>query len=117
MVAAAGAGPCAQSTVAGVPGPAKISGRSPPGPLRCGSTTCSVKPAATAASNALPPASSRAMPAADASQCVDDTMPKEPRSSGRVVNTIRTLRAARSADDDHVQPAGAVHALDPVQFD
>ena len=27
------------------------------------------------------------MPAADASQCVDATMPNVPRSSGRVVNT------------------------------
>ena len=27
------------------------------------------------------------MPAAEASQCVDATMPKVPRSSGRVVNT------------------------------
>ena len=57
-----------------------------PGPFRCGSTTWSVKPAATAASNALPPCSSTAIPAADASQCVDATMPKVPRSSGRVVN-------------------------------
>jgi hypothetical protein len=48
-----------------------------------------VKPAATAASNALPPRSSTAMPAADASQCVDATMPNVPRSSGRVVNSTR----------------------------
>ena len=34
------------------------SAASPPGPLRCGSTTCSVRPAATAASNAFPPCSS-----------------------------------------------------------
>ena len=37
-------------------------GRSPPGPFRCGSTTCSTKPAAHAASNALPPRSSTAHP-------------------------------------------------------
>ena len=65
----------------------RSAGRSPPGPFRCGSTTCSVNPAATAASNALPPCSSTAIPAADASQCVEATMPKVPRSSGRVVNT------------------------------
>ena len=34
---------------------AKMAGTSPPGPLRCGSTTCRTKPAATAASKALPP--------------------------------------------------------------
>src|SRR3954468_19916487 len=61
-------------------------GTSPPGPLRCGSTTWRGKPAATAASNALPPCSSTAMPAAEASQCVDATIPNVPRSSGRVVN-------------------------------
>ena len=65
------------------------SGRSPPGPFICGSTTCSAKPAATAASNAFPPRSSTAIPAADASQCVDATMPNVPLSSGRVVKVIR----------------------------
>ena len=63
-----------------------MTGTSPPGPFRCGSTTCSTKPVATAASKALPPCSSTAMPAADASQWVDATMPKVPASSGRVVN-------------------------------
>ena len=53
----------------------------------CGSTTWSTSPAATAASNALPPCSRTAIPDAEASQCVDATIPKEPRSSGRVVNT------------------------------
>ena len=43
------------------------------------------QPVATAASNALPPRSRTAMPAADASQCVEATMPNVPRSSGRVV--------------------------------
>ena len=38
------------------------------------------EPAATAASNALPPRSSVAIPAADASQCVEATMPKVPRA-------------------------------------
>src|SRR5665648_1056231 len=48
-VAAAGAGPCPQSTN-GVPSCVRpISGMSPPRPFRCGSTTCSTIPAATAA--------------------------------------------------------------------
>ena len=50
--------------------------------------TCSVNPAATAASNAFPPCSSTAIPAADASQCVDATIPNVPRSSGRVEKLI-----------------------------
>ena len=40
----------------------------------------------TAASKALPLRSSAAIPAADASQCVEATIPKVPRSSGLVVN-------------------------------
>src|SRR5215831_2157419 len=61
---------------------------SPPGPFRWGSTTCSVNAAATAASNALPPRSSTAIPAALASQCVEATIPNVPRSSGRVVKVL-----------------------------
>src|SRR5262245_1638698 len=60
-------------------------GTSPAGPLRCGSTTCRAKPVATAASNALPPFSRIAMPAAVASQWVEATTPKVPLISGRVV--------------------------------
>jgi hypothetical protein len=88
MVAPAGATPWPQSTV-GVRSVAvaKRAGTSPPGPFRCGSTTCRTNPAATAASKALPPSSSTAIPAAVASQCVEATMPKVPASSGRVVNT------------------------------
>ena len=52
----------------------------------CGSTTCSTRPAATAASKALPPFSSTAIPAAEASQWVEATMPNVPASCGRVVN-------------------------------
>src|SRR6185312_9996973 len=63
-----------------------MTGTSPPGPFRCGSTTWSTSPAATAASNALPPCSSTAIPAAEASQCVEATMPNVPASSGLVVN-------------------------------
>ena len=59
-------------------------GASPPGPLRWGSTTCSTKAVATAASKALPPPSRTAMPAAEASQWVLATMPNRPASSGRV---------------------------------
>src|SRR5215472_9853341 len=88
---------------------------SPPGPFRCGSTTCSVNAAATAASNALPPRSSTAMPAALASQCVEATMPNVPRSSGRVVNEIIRASPLRSSVSDVASrlpsvdcPAGAV---------
>ena len=66
-------------------------GTSPPGPLRCGSTTCSTKPPAAAASNALPPRSSTPMAVCEASQWVDATTPKVPVISGRVVKgLIRT---------------------------
>src|ERR1700722_6201196 len=61
-------------------------GASPPSPFMCGSTTCRTRPAATAASNAVPPASSTAIPDAVASQWVEATMPKLPASCGRVVN-------------------------------
>src|SRR5215472_2058163 len=91
-----------------------MAGMSPPGPFRCGSTTCRVNPAATAASKALPPRSSTAMPDALASQCVDATMPKLPCSSGRVVNSLKVCPppqssqvASRLAAVDG--PAGSVH--------
>ena len=51
-----GAGPCPSSTNVRPRRASKpMTGTSPPGPYRCGSTTCSTSPAATAASNALPP--------------------------------------------------------------
>ncbi len=65
-----------------------MTGTSPPGPLRCGSTTCSVKAVATAASKALPPFSSTLMPTAVAIQCVVATTPKVPSISGRVVKGL-----------------------------
>ena len=97
MVAAAGAVPCPQITKV-CPSSARwpMIGASPPGPFRCGSTTLSVKPAATAASNALPPASRIRIPTDDASQWVEATMPKVPTSSGRVVNTSRSCPTAPS---------------------
>ncbi len=61
-------------------------GASPPGPFRWGSATWSVKPAATAASKALPPRSSTAMPTWLAIQWVVATTPKVAAISGRVVN-------------------------------
>jgi hypothetical protein len=63
-----------------------MSGTSPPGPFRCGSTTCSVKAHATAASNALPPRSSMRIATAVASQWVEAATPNVPLISGRVVN-------------------------------
>ena len=87
MVAAAGAVPWPQTAVARASASLQTrTGRSPPGPFRWGSTTCSTKPAVTAASNALPPRSRTLIPAAEASQWVLATMPKSPVSSGRVVN-------------------------------
>ena len=62
----------------------KTAGRSPPGPFRCGSTTWSTNPAAQAASNALPPRSSTAMPV-----CVTRASASTRRR--------RTCRAARGA--------------------
>src|SRR5512141_541826 len=65
-----------------------MTGTSPAGPLRCGSTTCKVNAVATVASKALPPFSSVAMPTAVAIQCVLVTTPKVPSISGRVVNGL-----------------------------
>src|SRR3954452_16849688 len=87
MVAPAGAGPWPQITsVRERLTSCTITGTSPPGPLRCGSTTCSVNAVAAPASNALPPFSSVAIPTAVAIQCVEVTTPKVPSISGRVVN-------------------------------
>ena len=65
-----------------------MTGTSPPGPFKCGSTTCSVKAVATAASKALPPFSNTLMPMAVAIQCVEVTTPKVPSISGRVVKGL-----------------------------
>ena len=87
MVAPAGAGPWPQTTLGvALPASQSITGTSPPGPHRCGSTTCSVKAVATPASKALPPRSSMPMPTAVPIQCVEATTPKVPSISGRVVN-------------------------------
>src|SRR5438105_11031192 len=87
MVAFDGAGPWPQITSVR---PRLVSctmiGTSPPGPFKCGSTTCSVKAVATPASNALPPFSRAAIPTAVAIQWVEVTTPKVPSISGRVVN-------------------------------
>jgi hypothetical protein len=53
---------------------------------------CRVNAAAAAASKAFPPPSSTAIPAPDASQCVEATIPNVPDSSGRVVNRIDVKR-------------------------
>jgi len=87
MVAFAGAGPWPQITSVSRPRTSlRMIGTSPPGPLRWGSTTWSVKAVATAASKALPPFSNVAMPTAVAIQWVEVTTPKVPSISGRVVN-------------------------------
>ena len=48
-----------------------------------GSTTLSAEPTATAASTALPPASSVWMPAMEASGCAEATAPRVPMTVGR----------------------------------
>ena len=71
-----------------------MTGTSPPGPFRCGSTTCSVNAVATAASKALPPRSSVPMPTAVAIQCVEVTTPNVPSISGRVVKGLGLILPA-----------------------
>src|ERR1700733_9770656 len=86
MVAPAGAGPWPQITsVFPRLTSCTMIGTSPPGPFRCGSTTCKVKAVATPASNALPPFSRMPMPTAVAIQWVEVTTPNMPSISGRVV--------------------------------
>src|SRR3984893_3672019 len=89
MVAPAGAGPWPQIT-SGRPlrTSNRITGTSPPGPLRCGSTTWSVKAVAQAASKALPPFSRIDMPTAVAIQWVEVTTANVPSISGRVVKGL-----------------------------
>src|SRR5258705_4608575 len=97
MVAPAGAGPWPQITST-LSFPLRLScritGTSPPGPLRCGSTTCSVKAVATAASKALPPRSRIPMPTAVAIQWVEATTPNVPSISGRVVKRLGLMLPA-----------------------
>src|SRR5262252_5082729 len=89
MVAPAGAGPWPQITsTRPLLTSWTMTGTSPPGPLRWGSTTCKVKAVATAASNALPPFSRVAMPTAVAIQWVEVTTPNVPSISGRVVKGL-----------------------------
>ena len=86
-------------------------GQSPPGPLRCGSTTCKVNPAAAAASKALPPRSSTAMPTPLAIQWVEATAPKVPAISGRVVNMlVLSLPATVTGGCGFRSPSGLARA-------
>src|ERR1700693_3153210 len=89
MVAPAGAGPWPQITsVRRRLISCTMIGTSPPGPFKCGSTTCSVNPVATPASNALPPFSKMLIPTAVAIQWVEVTTPKVPSISGLVVKGL-----------------------------
>src|SRR6266702_163365 len=54
----------------------------PPRPLFHGSTAASAKPAATAASTALPPAASISAPTSAARRCWEATMPRRERAAG-----------------------------------
>src|SRR5216683_2321551 len=92
-----------------------MTGTSPPGPFRCGSTTCSTRPVATAASKALPPDSSIAIPAADASQWVDATMPNVPASSGLVVNSCMAATGDSHSHYDHLSTRRTYAAHAPAR--
>src|SRR5436190_1265347 len=85
-----------------------MTGTSPPGPFRWGSTICSVNAVATAASKALPPLSSIDMPMAVAIQWVDATTPKIPSISGRVGKGVGLVILAQRIDSDEWQ-AGNGH--------
>ena len=114
MVAPEGAGPWPQITSVR---PRLVSctmiGTSPPGPFKCGSTTCSVNAVATPASNALPPFSKVAIPTAVAIQWVEVTTPKVPSISGLVVNGSGLILlmgihgCAGAAGRAHLTTAGA----------
>src|SRR6267142_5263222 len=114
MVALAGAGPWPQITsVRPRLMSCTITGTSPPGPFKCGSTTCSVNAVATPASNALPPFSRVAIPTAVAIQWVEVTTPNVPSISGRVVKgsglmlLIGTYHCAGAAWRAHLTTAEA----------
>src|ERR1700704_3077857 len=81
-----------------------MTGTSPPGPFRCGSTTGGGNAAATAASKALPPLSSIDMPMAVAIQWVDATTPKMPSISGRVVKGVGGVIFGRWGGGDEEMP-------------
>src|SRR5258708_1692266 len=84
-----------------------MTGTSPPGPLRCGSTTCKVNAGATAASQAFPPLSNIDMPMAVAIQGVDATTPKMPSIGGRVVKRVGVVIFGRwGACDEEMSRMG-----------
>src|SRR5699024_6913398 len=96
--------PCPQTTVTASSSALWTSaGRSPPGPLRCGSTTCNTNPALTAASTALPPRSSTDIAVCEASQCVLAAIPNVPVNSGRVA--IRGIASSISPDGQTPVPS------------
>src|SRR5712671_5860726 len=104
MVAPAGAGPWPQITSARpLRTSNRIAGTSPPGPLRCGSTTWSVNAVAQAASKALPPFYNVDMPTAVAIQWVEVTTPNVPSISGRVVKGLG-LMLLMGSDQGSVPP-------------
>src|SRR6266849_1612909 len=114
MVAPDGAGPWPQITsVRPRLTSCTMIGTSPPGPFKCGSTTCSVNAVATPASKALPPFSKVAIPTAVAIQWVDVTTPKVPSISGLVVNgsglilLIETYRCAAAVQRAQLTTAEA----------
>src|SRR5256885_34615 len=65
-----------------------MTGTSPPGPFRCGSTTCKVNAVAAAVSNAFPPFSSVAIPTAVPLPMVASAPPQGASSLGRGGNKV-----------------------------
>ncbi len=73
----------------------RMAGTSPPGPFRCGSTTCNTNPAVPAASKALPPSSSARIADCEAIQWVEEAIPKVPCNVGRVVKVMAGSQQGR----------------------
>src|SRR6201996_4587392 len=113
MVAPAGAGPWPQITsVRPRLTSCTMIGTSPPGPFRCGSTSCRVKAGGTPGRKALPPFARIPTPTAVAIQFVEVTTPNVPSISGRVVNgsgliLLMRICLAGNAVLVHLTTAGA----------
>src|SRR5580692_9311832 len=90
-------------------------GASPPGPFKCGSATCKVNAVAAAASNALPPRSSTAIPTWLAIQWVLATTPNVPAISGRVVNMRSSPLPGARANVAAMQLASKTYDVDDIQ--
>src|SRR5713226_5950268 len=77
----------------------------PPRPLFHGSTAASAKPAATAASTALPPAASMSAPTSAARRCWEATTPRRERAGG-----LRTCQFCASYSRSGFAPGSLIVA-------